>query len=124
MDIKMREWVFNIEKGPSINDLVDARKALQPTQGGSIKRAPINFDIAMTYNAPRTLGCNYTKMVARDFAPTRIEFDESSSHDFIIEGEAVADILHFNPPYDMKHHRFKARYNAATRQGTISFILY
>ncbi len=124
MDIKMKEWEFNIERGPSVNDLMDARKTLQPNQGSSIEKSPINFDVAMSYNLPRTLGCDYTKMAVKTFAPTRIDLDRNSSHSFIIEGEAVVDIVHFNPPYDMKNHRFKARYDAATRRGTISFILY
>lgn len=124
MDIKLKEWEFMIEEGPSFENIIDARNALNTVPGKSRFKVPVNFGIVLSRKTPRTLNSDYTKLAAKDFEPSKIEFDGDSNHQFIIEGEALVDVLHIEPPYDMKKKRFKAKYNTASRQGTISFILY
>ena len=126
MDIRMKEWQFNIENGPSVRRLLGAR----PTQSIEGKHllesktdSPISFDIAVSYKAPRSLNCEYTKMRAENFVLTKVE-RIGESNNYIVEGEADVDIVHFAEPYDMKRKKFHTIYNPSTRKGKMTFILY
>lgn len=114
-----RNRIFDIVNGPGRDALFDAYKYAYDDK----THIHIEFAVAIGYTTPvDDPGCAYVPMDIEDIKIRGIEHEDGSGYSFNLHGWCKADLGHGSKNAGLKSYKFKAYYNAKTREGCISFI--
>lgn len=112
MDIK--EKSFNIVNGPSKDSLFDNCKYWHNASSNPLK-SRVFFAVVVGYSAPASdPGCAAMVETVTDVNVQGIEHENGSGYSFNIHGYATLD---------RKAYRFRAYYNAQSRNGRITLLM-
>ena len=112
-----RKRIFYIVNGPGRDALFDAYKYTYDDK----THIHIEFAVAIGDQVSVDPGCEYVPMDIEDIKIRGIEHEDLSVYSFNLNGWCKTDLGHKSKSM-FKSYKFKAYYNAKTREGCITFI--